>query len=45
MRTGATDEALLDIFRKALKEKARDGWESQHQTAEQHRDSMTQIGG
>jgi len=45
LRSGATDAELASILKKAMWEKARDGWESQKQVAEHRRDSMTQIGG
>ena len=45
LRSGAANAELAAIFKKAMWEKARDGWESQKRVAEHHRDSMTQIGG
>ncbi len=45
LRKGAPDAELAAIFRKAMWEKARDGWEAQRQVTEKRRDSMTQIGG
>jgi len=45
LRKGATDNELMAVFRKAIREKTRDGWESQHQMGDRHRESMTQIGG
>jgi len=52
LRSGASDEDIISLFRKAFKEKAKDGFESRKQSAMrettvkfQGRVSMTQIGG
>lgn len=48
LRTGASDEDVAAIFRRAMWAKHRDGWSAQRAgegPGGQHRDSMTQIGG
>ena len=53
MRSGGSDDDMIALFRKAFAEKAIDGYESKKlsdakgllDTTQQHRGSMTQIGG
>jgi len=52
LRAGASDEEIVDLFRKAFKEKAKDGFEAKKLSAMREstiefkgRTSMTQIGG
>jgi cyclic pyranopterin phosphate synthase len=49
LRGGGSDEELAAVFKEAMWQKRRDGWESQKAARERrdghHRDSMTMIGG
>ena len=45
MRAGVPDEVLLNMLRRGVVEKARDGWAAQRASTSRFRISMTQIGG
>ena len=49
IRDGATDQEIAGIFKQAMWNKSRDGWEAQNKAkkdiSHRHRNSMTQIGG